>query len=80
MNLPISSIQDEVEKDCKVIRAAKHAKTKKTFEKFLAIQKDLQQTISEVRSNKENRGQFHQHLHPTFTQVHHFFGSEFQRA
>jgi hypothetical protein len=53
MNPPslILSIQDEVEKDCKVVRAAKHARTKKTFEKFLAIQKDLQQTISEVRLN-----------------------------
>jgi hypothetical protein len=50
----IFSIQDEVEKDCKVVRAAKHARTKKTFEKFLAIQKDLQQTISEVRQ-KENQ-------------------------
>ena len=52
--LPMSSIQDEVEKDCKVIRAAKHAKTKKTFEKFLAIQKDLQQTISEVRRSNQD--------------------------
>ena len=54
INLPMSSIQDEVEKDCKVIRAAKHAKTKKTFEKFLAIQKDLQQTISEVRRSNQD--------------------------
>ena len=41
-------VQDEVEKDAKAIRAAKNAKTKKTLEKFQAIQKDLQQTVSEV--------------------------------
>jgi hypothetical protein len=40
--------QDEVEKDVKVFRNAKHSKTKKTLEKFQAIQKELQLTVSEV--------------------------------
>lgn len=42
--------QDEVEKDVKVFRASKHSKTKKTLEKFQAIQKELQQTVAEVRN------------------------------
>ena len=39
---------EDVEKDCKAYKAYKHTKSKKTFERLQAIQKELQLSITEV--------------------------------
>ena len=45
----VQVLQEDVEKDAKSIKSAKHSKAKKSMEKLSAIQKDIQQSISEVR-------------------------------
>ena len=44
----IKVLVEDVEKDCKAYKAYKHTKSKKTFERLQAIQKELQLSITEV--------------------------------
>ena len=40
---------EDVEKDAKALKASKQAQTKKCLERIQVVQKDLQESISEVR-------------------------------
>ena len=42
---------EDVEKDTKALKASKQAQTKKCLERIQTVQKDLQESISEVRIN-----------------------------
>ena len=43
---------EDVEKDTKALKASKQAQTKKCLERIQTVQKDLQESISEVRINQ----------------------------